>query len=77
MGEADSSFDPNINDRMDLKDEEICFKLEKTSTRTARQSMEIVQEIFTARLISWCGRNLKWSVRSDGLTFRDFFLWGI
>lgn len=47
-----SFFEPNFSDHEDFQNEERWFKQDGATTHTARQSVEIVLEMFPERLIS-------------------------
>ena len=44
-------------------------------THTARETLNLLQDIFDKRIIS-CGCEINWPSRSPDLTCADFFLWG-
>lgn len=53
----------------------VWYQQDGATAHTARQSMEVLRQMFPGRLISLRG-NMPWPARSPDLAACDFFLWG-
>lgn len=58
-----------------VTDHQIIFQQDGATSHTARQSMEVLKEMFPGCLIS-IRRDVPWPARSPDLAPCDFFLWG-
>ena len=59
----------------DLNREKIWFQQDGATPHTARETMDVLKEMFPHRIISRFG-DVPWPPRSPDLSALDFFLWG-
>jgi len=61
--------------RLDVENQTLLFHPERATAHTARTAMQVLNEMFPARLISRRG-NIEWPARSLDLNACYFLLWG-